>query len=46
MGLTRERLRALGWRWSELETLWDVDRPGDYDRLVRSGLVAEGTTHA
>jgi uncharacterized protein len=32
---TRERLRDLGWRWSELPTLWDVDRPEDYDRLAR-----------
>jgi rSAM/selenodomain-associated transferase 1 len=31
---TRARLRALGWRWQELETLWDVDRPADYRRLV------------
>jgi rSAM/selenodomain-associated transferase 1 len=29
---TRERLRALRWRWHELETLWDVDRPADYRR--------------
>ncbi len=29
---TRERLRALGWRWHELETLWDIDRPEDYRR--------------
>lgn len=31
---TRERLTALGWRWRELETLWDVDRPGDVERLA------------
>ncbi len=30
---TRRRLRQLGWRWHELETLWDVDRPEDYARL-------------
>jgi rSAM/selenodomain-associated transferase 1 len=29
---TRERLRKLGWRWQELETLWDIDRPEDYAR--------------
>jgi rSAM/selenodomain-associated transferase 1 len=29
----RARLRALGWRWSELAPLWDVDRPGDLARL-------------
>jgi rSAM/selenodomain-associated transferase 1 len=44
MASTRDRLRELGWRWSELETLWDIDRPGDYDRLVQSGLL--GIRHA
>lgn len=29
---TRDRLRELGWRWRELETLWDIDRPEDYRR--------------
>ncbi len=32
---TRGRLAALGWRWQELETLWDVDRPADLARLRR-----------
>ena len=36
---TRTRLHALGWRWSELETQWDVDRPADYQRLMTSGLI-------
>jgi hypothetical protein len=36
---TRARLTALGWRWQELEMLWDVDRPEDYARLVASGLL-------
>jgi uncharacterized protein len=36
---TRTRLARLGWRWHELETLWDVDRPVDYARLVDSGLL-------
>ena len=36
---TRARLRALGWHWRELETLWDVDRPEDYERLVAAGLL-------
>lgn len=36
---TRARLAGLGWRWHELETLWDVDRPEDYARLVDSGLL-------
>ena len=38
---TRTRLRALGWRWLELDMLWDVDRPADYQRLVASGLLGE-----
>lgn len=29
---TRERLKALRWRWRELEPLWDIDRPEDYRR--------------
>ncbi len=32
---TRARLAALGWRWRELDTLWDVDRPEDLARLRR-----------
>jgi rSAM/selenodomain-associated transferase 1 len=36
MAETRTRLAALGWRWRELETLWDVDRPEDYTRLMRN----------
>lgn len=39
MAATRTRLRALGWRWAELDTLWDVDRPDDYARLQASGLL-------
>jgi rSAM/selenodomain-associated transferase 1 len=39
MEATRTRLHALGWRWEELETLWDVDRPEDYRRLLASGLL-------
>ncbi len=30
---TRARLAQLGWRWRELATLWDVDRPEDLPRL-------------
>lgn len=33
MAQTRHRLAALGWRWRELRTVWDVDRPGDLARL-------------
>jgi len=36
---TRRRLRALRWRWRELRTLWDVDRPADVARLRRSRLL-------
>lgn len=39
MADTRRQLRALGWRWTELRTVWDVDRPGDHARLLRSGLL-------
>jgi len=38
---TRARLRNLGWHWRELETLWDVDRPEDYGRLIESKLLDE-----
>jgi rSAM/selenodomain-associated transferase 1 len=30
---TRRRLTQLGWRWHEMATLWDVDRPEDLPRL-------------
>lgn len=33
MAATRERLRALGLRWSELPVRWDLDRPEDLPRL-------------
>ena len=39
MAQTRARLRALGWRWRELPAVWDVDRPEDYRRLQRAGLL-------
>ncbi len=39
MAETRARLKQLGWNWRELETLWDVDRPEDYQRLMDSGLL-------
>lgn len=34
MAQTRARLAAQRWRWSEPATLWDVDRPADFDRLA------------
>ena len=39
MAETRKRLRSLGWRWRELRTVWDVDRPEDYLRLKRFRLL-------
>jgi rSAM/selenodomain-associated transferase 1 len=33
MAQTRARLKALDWRWKELRTVWDVDRPEDVARL-------------
>jgi rSAM/selenodomain-associated transferase 1 len=32
---TRRALRGIGWRWRELEVLWDLDRPRDLPRLRR-----------
>ena len=40
LACTRGRLKALDWRWQELRTLWDVDRPEDVARLRRSRLLA------
>ena len=39
MAATRARVAELGWHHRELETLWDVDRPEDYRRLVASRLL-------
>ena len=33
MAEQRARLRAIGWRWTELAPLWDVDRPEDLARV-------------
>lgn len=41
MTQTRERLTAAHASWTELPALWDVDRPEDYARLQREGLLAE-----
>lgn len=40
LNATRRALGALGWRWGELETLWDVDRPEDLSRLARDTRLA------
>ena len=39
MKQTRKALAALDWRWRELRTLWDVDRPEDLERLEAAGLM-------
>lgn len=41
MATTRERLAALAWRWHELPTAWDIDRPADFERLAASGLIPD-----
>jgi uncharacterized protein len=41
MATTRERLAAAGARWWEMPPLWDVDRPDDYHRLQREGLLRD-----
>lgn len=45
MAQTREHLRGLRWRWRELATLWDVDRPVDFQRLLQSGLLPAVRAH-
>jgi rSAM/selenodomain-associated transferase 1 len=39
MESTRERLRRARVPWREMRTFWDVDRPDDYARLRREGLM-------
>jgi rSAM/selenodomain-associated transferase 1 len=41
MAQTRERLATARATWTELPALWDVDRPDDYARLQREGLLDE-----
>jgi rSAM/selenodomain-associated transferase 1 len=38
---TRGRLAGLNFRWSELRSTWDVDRPDDFDRLLASDLIPD-----
>ena len=40
MAVTRERLRALEWRWAELPLRWDVDQPEDLRRLRQDPRLA------
>jgi glycosyltransferase A (GT-A) superfamily protein (DUF2064 family) len=43
---TRKRLARFDWRWHELTTLWDVDRPEDLLRLreLRGESIPDGLT--
>ncbi|MGZ5037911.1 MAG: TIGR04282 family arsenosugar biosynthesis glycosyltransferase [Usitatibacter sp.] len=41
MERTRSRLTESRASWKELPASWDVDRPEDYERLRRSGLMRE-----
>jgi len=43
MQQTRGRLVRARARWQELDALWDVDRPEDYARMRREGLVQEAS---
>lgn len=44
MAQTRDRARAQGLQWRELETLWDVDVPADLDRLRRNDSLQSAAT--
>lgn len=46
MAQTRERARAAGLRVSELDTLWDVDLPGDLERWRALGPAANAVASA
>lgn len=46
MAATRRNLKALGWRWHESPSLWDVDLPSDFARLRASGLMPEFDRYA
>lgn len=39
MAKTRRRIGDLGWTMLELDTLWDVDRPEDWERLAETRLI-------
>ena len=41
MAQTRARLEAQGLTWREPRTVWDVDRPEDYDRLIAENTVGD-----
>jgi rSAM/selenodomain-associated transferase 1 len=46
MAQTRERLRRTGLKWTELAPRWDLDRPEDYDRLLKEGFRIAGENTA
>lgn len=39
MAMTRERAKKAGVKLVVLRTIWDVDTPADYERLLRSNLL-------
>jgi uncharacterized protein len=45
MDETRHRLRAFGLTWQEPVTLWDLDLPGDIERLSAIGMEDLIPTH-
>jgi len=46
LAATRQRLQRLGWRWKELEPLWDIDRPEDLARYRREVIHREDALSA
>ena len=38
MQTTRERLKSIGWHWKELDTIWDLDRPEDLNKLSQLAI--------
>jgi rSAM/selenodomain-associated transferase 1 len=41
MSETRARMRTKNLAWYEIRTIWDVDEPEDYARLLASGILPE-----
>mgnify|MGYP000035123756 CR=1 FL=1 len=36
LAATRQRIKSLGWQCHEMPVLWDVERPEDYERLLKN----------
>ena len=36
--ITRDNMHKLGWKWIELDCLWDIDTPEDIKKLSRAGI--------